>query len=431
MATANIPSWTPCGSVSDGQYLYYGKTNIVTGTPISGTGWTLYTGAPLSNTTSSATITGLDDNVEYTFYIYCHCPTSGNGPLSNYGPVIKYVCPTVQSTIPTFNGVSYTLSVPASSNNTGSWIQTIVVQVYDSSGVNLLSTNVHNQPFASTISSSFTGLSASTNYQLKLSYSNSASSRSSACSSTPFTTAAACTAPTVTVSNITANSFDVSWTPSTGGSFDILVNNAVVASGLTTGLYTVTGLSAATIYQLNVRKNCTTGGTAVSTTQNITTVNALISGVISMNSDTNTVGGLSEGSLFLAFSFAQPTAFPMTLYFGFTNSPTGGSCSYSNGYLIFTPPVGAQNCSGIPIGDTYYGDGVPSSPFVVNIPQGVTTYNSGTQINTLTPSTHGHYWLNQSQYTDLYVKVNSPSGYNANFTIANGSNITGVNIHNR
>src|ERR1700749_2367087 len=108
MATANY-TWTPCGSSSDGQYVYYGKTNIATGTPVSGTGWTFYTGPPLPNTANSASITRLDDNVEYPFYVYCHCPAAGNGPLSNFGPLIKYICPTLSNITPTFNGVSYTV----------------------------------------------------------------------------------------------------------------------------------------------------------------------------------------------------------------------------------------------------------------------------------------------------------------------------------
>lgn len=429
MATINT-TWDPCGPSSDGQFLYYGKTNIVTGTPISGTGWNLFSGAALPNITGSASITGLDDNVEYSLYNYCHCATSGNGPLTNIGPYIKYVCPTIQSTTPTFNGLSYVIAVPGSANNTGSWIQSILVQVLDSSGTNVILTNTHNAPFSATVSSNFNGLNPSTNYNIKISYSNSGATRTNTCSSTPFTTAAACTAPTASVSNITANTFDVSWTPSTGGSFDVILNGTPVATGLTStnGVYTVTGLNPATIYQVAIRKNCTTGGTAISNTVNVTTANTLITGVVSMN-----VASLSgQNPVSLIFSFPTATPAPLTLYFGFTVN-SNGVCKWSNGYDIFSIPAGAQTCAAVPNGDPSYG-GPGNNPFVVNIPQGVTSYNSGTNIHTNNPSPTlpNDPWLNlpNTNFTDLYVKVNSPSGYAANFTIANGTNITGVIIHN-
>jgi len=429
MATINT-SWGPCGSSSDGQFLYYGKTNIVTGTPVSGTGWTLFSGAALPNSVSSELITGLDDNVEYTLYNYCHCTTSGNGPLNTIGPYIKYVCPTIQIAPATFNSVSYTLNVPASANNTGTWIQTIAVQVVDSGGINVLYTNVHNSPFQPTISSNFTGLNPSTNYSLKITYTNSNNTRGSVCSSSPFTTADACTAPVASVSNITANSFDVSWTPSIGGSFDVLLNNTPVATGLTStnGVYTVTGLNPATIYQVAIRKNCTTGGTAVSNTVNVTTANSLVTGIMSMNA----VSSSGQSSVYLLFNFPIATPAPITLYFGFTLNDNN-VCNFSNGYDIFSLPSGSQNCPQAPTGDGSYG-GQPNYPFVVNIPQGITTYNSGTNIHTTNPSPTlpNNPWQNlpNTHFTDLYVKVNSPSGYAANFSITNGANITGVTIHN-
>lgn len=425
MATANI-SWTACGSSSDGQYLYYGKSTIVTGTPISGTGWTLYTGSALPNTASSAVINGLDDNVEYNYNIYCHCPSAGNGPISTQGPLIKYVCPSVTLLTPTYNGLSYTITVPNSSNNVGSWIQTIVVSAYDSSNINLITSNTYTAPFNSTISGNFSSLNPSTNYNIQIAYSNNAKSRTQSCSSTPFTTAAACVAPTVTLNNATSNTFDVSWTPTTGGTFDILVNSSVVASGLTTGPYTVTGLNAATIYQVNVRKNCATGGSAISTAQNITTTNATITGTLSLNSSTAPDQG-QQGTMYLIFNFATPTAIPITLYFGSLDTCTvcPSPNSYATGYNLFTIPSGSvPNTSG------YYYDA--SQPFVVNIPSGVTTYNSGTSISPLGTNPAGRVWIHTAleHTTDLYVRVNSPSGYSANFSIANGVNVTGVTLHN-
>jgi len=443
MATINL-TWQPCGSSSDGQYIYYGKTNVVTGTPISGTGWTLFTGAALVNTQGSVSITGLDDNVDYTTYGYCHCADAGNGPLVNFTPLIKYECPTLSNISPTYNGVSYNLTIPNSASNSGTWIEKILVNLYDSTDQNLLQTNTYLPPYNPNSSGSFTALNSSSNYNLHVAYSNNANTRTNQCGSSTFITSAPCVAPTVTVNNATSNTFDVNWSPATGGTFDILVNNNVVASGLTTGPYTVTNLTPATIYQVNVRKNCTTGGTAISGTQSISTTNANVDGVISMNSDTNAVGTFSNGTLYLLFNFPQPTAFPITLYFGYTHengcsSCTGQKCSWSNGYDIFTPPSGAQNCPTFPSGEINSG-GHPHYPFVVNIPQGVTTFNSGTNIHTIDPSPNlpNNPWQNYGAgntggargFTDLYVKVANPNGYSANFSIANGSNISGVTIHN-
>lgn len=440
MATGN-PTWTACGSSSDGTYLYYGKTQIVTGNPLSGTGWTLYSGATLANTANSATIPGLDDNVEYTFYVYCHCTTSGNGPLSNFGPIINYACPTIASTTPSSNGLSYTLNVPSSANNTGSWIQNIVVSVYDSGGLTLLYSNIHNAPFVSPISGNFTGLVAGTNYQLKISYSNAGATRTSACSTTNFSTAAACVAPIVTLNNATSNSFDVLWSPSTGGTFDILVNSNVVASGLVSSPYTVTSLLPATIYQVNVRKNCSTGGNAVSSTQSITTSNATINGVIAINCGVppNNPGGRT-GTYSMVFNFAQPTAFPITVYFGqvaHVQNISNVYCNFYNGYDLFSIPVGSN--STCVDGPGYFGYGPSSNlPWVINIPQGVTNYS--TPINSVyTTAGQGSYqpWNFPagssnliSGITDLFIRVNSPSGYSSNFTIANGQNTSGIAIHN-
>lgn len=270
MSTINL-TWDACGSAAVGTNVYYGKSLIVTGNPITGTGWTLYTGAALTNTATSAALLGLDDNVEYLTYVYCQCASSGNGPLVNAGPYIKYVCPTVTAST-TSSAVSYTLTVPASANNAGTWIQTIRVTLLDSAGVTVLSTNVHTSPFTGTISSNFTGLAANTTYTLKVAYSNNAVSRTNACTTQTLTTAVSCVAPTVTISNITATSFDVAWTPTGGGdTFNLLINSSAIATGLVSSPFTVTGRTAGTTYQVNIVRNCSSGGNATSTTQNVST----------------------------------------------------------------------------------------------------------------------------------------------------------------
>lgn len=272
MATQNL-TWGACGSSSDGTYLYYGKLLIATNDPLTGTGWTLFGGAPLANSASSATITGLDDNVEYSFYNYCHCAASGNGSLVNFGPSIKYVCPTVVSVTSGFNSVSYTLNIPSSANNTGTWIQTVKVVLLNASGSTILYTNTHTSPFSASVSNSFSGLNPSTTYTLRVYYSNNASSKTNLCSSQVINTTASCVAPTVTASNITNSAFDINFSPvASGDTFSILLNSSTIATGITASPYTVTGLTGSTNYQIAVIKSCSTGGTATSSPQNVTTL---------------------------------------------------------------------------------------------------------------------------------------------------------------
>lgn len=276
--TANI-ALNACGGASDSMKIYYGKTTIVTGDPLTGTGWTLHTGAPLSAGTTSVVITGLDDNVQYTFYRYCHCPISGETDPEIQGPEIKYVCPTFQSTSSSSNQINYTILIPTSANNVGTWINKILVQVYDSTGTTLFSANTHNSPFSSSVSGSFLGLTASTTYRIKIKYSNAVGTVTHDCGFQDVMTQAPCVAPTVTSGDITYNSFEVAWSvPASfsGDNYSIVINSNTIASGLTIGSspYLVTGLDPNTIYSVQVVRNCGFGGTSSSTPINITTDSA-------------------------------------------------------------------------------------------------------------------------------------------------------------
>lgn len=442
MATFNI-SWTPAGSSSDGQYIYYGKTNVVTGTPVSGTGWTLYTGNAIANTIGSAIINGLDDNVDYTFYGYAHCADAGNGPLTTVGPIIKNVCPVFVSVTPTFNGVSYNYTVPSSASNAGTWIEKIVVSLYDSANQNQLQTNSYSPPYSTNLVGSFSALSSSTVYNLQIAYSTNSGVRTSQCGINNFTTSAACVAPTVTVSNPTPSSFDVNWTPTTGGTFDILVNNSVIASGLTTGPYTVTSQSPATTYQVNVRKNCSTGGNAVSQTQSISTTTSLVNGVVSVNMNPSQ-GSSARKTLTMSFTFPTPTPAPLTINFGqtFIVAQNGGThCIEYAGYDLFSVPQGTNPTC--PFGTLNAGY-APSGnlPWVINIPAGVTSYTTpvdgiyttagpGPNVGSMNPGGFQYApWsiavgAANSVVAGIYIRVVSPSGYTSNFTITPGQNTSG------
>ncbi|NMM47708.1 S8 family serine peptidase [Marinigracilibium pacificum] len=82
-----------------------------------------------------------------------------------------------------------------------------------------------------------------------------------------------CDTPTgLSSSDVTYNSFTVSWTAVSGAdSYDVQVNGSVVADNTTATFVNLTGLSANTIYAVSVRSNCTSGSSSYSPEISITT----------------------------------------------------------------------------------------------------------------------------------------------------------------
>jgi len=408
MTTANV-TINACAGASDSMKVYYGKTLLVTGDPVSGTGWTLYTGGPIAGSTTSVTITGLDDNVEYTFYRYCHCPVSGDTTPEIDGPIIKYVCPSFQTTNASSNQIDYVVSVPPSVNNSGTWIQRILVEVYDSTGTTLLSQNVYNGPFSSTLSGSFLGLLSQTSYQLRIRYSNTAGTLFRACTALNIDTTPACVAPTVNISNLNGTSFDINWTvPSAyiGDTYNIIINSSTVASSIPYGSqpYTYSGATPSTSYSVQVVRNFAYGGQCTSSTQTVNTPFALISGVLNLACNSNCS---SQGDVILSINFTAPTPVPLTLYFGkievLPGNPAVGS---AYGYDLFAIPPGITPAPGS--GSNF--------PYFINVPSGTSNLN----VTGPFPRTDSFApWVCQQcqgLLRDVYVKIQAPSGYASNFS---------------
>lgn len=446
MSTNATFTWIPQASIV-AQEVWYGRLTDVGSTLPPGTGWNqgsnLYTA-----TAGTALINNLNENTIYRFLVESHCSTGDSGWAEKDG--YKLVCPTVTTTL-------HATSVDASlaifnPGELAKIVNTLTLSIQNAGTGTILNSSAYSGTgIVSPINLSFGGLTPSSNYNIIVSYTLTPNGTSTVCSTTAVTTSPSATCPVITfnTSGITTTNFIV--TPFglvAGDTYDISLD------GGTTFLYinatqpsqTISALTPGTTYQVVIRRNCQNGTNSVTAATPVTLI-GIIAGSLSMNSDTNAVGTSANGTLYLLFNFSAPTPAPVTLYFGYTHENRcdacgTGKCSWSNGFDIFTPPAGAQNCPGSVIGSggsVYYG-GQPHYPFTITIPQGVTTFNSGTNIHTTNPAPTlpNLPWENEGGgvgssargFTDIYVKVASPSNYIANFTIISGTNISGVTIHN-
>lgn len=204
-----------------------------------------------------------------------------------------------------------------------------------------------------------------------------------------------------------------------GDTYDVSIydNSGLVsaATAQTTATYSIIGLTPNTVYTVQVLKKCSCGNVSNTVNVDFTTL-PTISGSI-----THTCGtGSSAINSQLAFSFTQPTPTALTLYFGYIEHWNSNNTNNAYGYQIYTIPSGVVPATG------YYSDS--SLPFVVNIPQGVTSYTTPSLGMFQTVPEPGAPWTCASTrpLTDVYVKVNSPTGYLTNLSITN----SGVVIHN-
>lgn len=456
MATATI-TWVP---VNGSNYeIWYAKLSVVgsTSTP-SSIGWTQATGSPFDSSLGIATINGLDDSTQYIFASRNDCTSSDSPWQTN----IKYklVCPA-------FSPVAN----PVSPTDAGASISTIVnllnlvefeaiassvtLTFKKTSDSSVADTKVFNSPYASsTLTYTSSSLLVTTGYTIYLSVHDGIANTDIACSNQSISTQTpaaipppVCTAPTFTISNVATTSLDITITSTllTGDTFDVSIDGGIsyVSIGNSTSPVTISGLLSGTIYQVVVRRNCVGGGQGISTSQTITTLTPTITGTISLNAPSSS----GQSTTYVVVTFPQPTPVPLTLYLGYTwqnhCSCLSGSCTWSNGYDIFPqvqscPPSGSGGPNAADTqGDPY--SGPPHLPFVVNVPQGVTTFTANNIYTTLgNPGPNGGvlgswqtvFLRSSDRYTDLYVHIQNPVGYTGSFTMANGQNITGVIIHN-
>lgn len=313
MATISL-TMNACGGSSTSQKIFYGKTNLVTGTGLNGTGWTLYSGSAISASTVSVTLTALEDNVDYSVERYCNCPVAGDVGPERKDRLIKDVCGSFSLVVVGSTTVSYQLSLPASLNNSGTWVDKVLVELTNASGTSVLNTNTINRPFSSFLTSgNFSGLSADTAYKIRMKYSNATGTRTHECPSQDITTKTACSAPNVTLSNVGATSMTVNWTVSSsvpGDTYNIIRNGVTIASGLpiSASPYTMTGLSNNTLYQIGVQRNCGATGTATGTSSAFTVNGPTITQTCFEVFNPDGPGELEEKSLHQCFTVGDNVA---------------------------------------------------------------------------------------------------------------------------
>lgn len=98
--------------------------------------------------------------VDNTLYVYRAISNGGSNPQTDYD-YANIICPTVTST-PTDT------TIPYSFTNSGGQIDKYVVELYDASGVTLVSSQTKLPAFATPITGTFTGLTAGVSYKLRL-----------------------------------------------------------------------------------------------------------------------------------------------------------------------------------------------------------------------------------------------------------------------
>lgn len=447
MATALI-TWVP---TSGSNYeIWYSKLSVVGSTSLPpSSGWTQASGSPFASTLGTASITGLDDNTLYRIATRNDCSSLDSAWSSS--TKYKLDCPTFSLVANPVSVSDVGASITATINLTNlvefeAIVSSITLTVTKTSDSSVASTKVFSSPFDSaTLTNTFSGLLVTTSYTVTLTMHDNIGNTIVTCDSHNITTQTpvvipppVCTAPTFTIGSITTTTFVISITSSTntGDTFSVSLDGGVtyVTTAPVTTI-TISGLISGTSYQVVVRRNCVGGGQGISTSQTITTLVPTIIGTISMNA----TPGSGQQNVFFIFTFPTPTPAPLTLYLGFTlnekcNSCGGGRCNVSNGYSIFTAP--AQTCPSSPSGDIFY-NADPSQPFSINIPAGVTTFNSGIHVTSVGAAfPNNNPWVYDVNFpglglTDVYVKLQSPTNFTSNFTKATGTNITNdFAIHN-
>lgn len=430
MATNATFNWIPQSGIV-AQEVWYGMLSAVGSTYPPAAGWNSIPGNLLTPTTASVTINNLNENTTYQLAVRSYC-TNGE---SNWAilPGYKLVCPTVTLT-PHTASVDVALGV-LFPTQLASVITELILSITDVTSGNILeSISFSGAGIMATIYNTFTGLAASSPYIITLSYLLPTGTTPIICQTKAFnsSTLTPCTALTFAITNVTATGFTIVPSAlSSGDRYDISLDGGSTYpyTGITTSSYPI--IVAVGTYSVVVRRNCSAGGAGISNPQSVT-VQAVVTGVLTLNSTINTINSFNTAPIYLVFSFSQPTPVPLTFLFGWTRygGPTR-SCKLSNGYNIFTVPSGAQSCTAFPTGSTAEGGSTPQNPFIVNIPSGVTSYNSGS-IGCAGCTDARDPWQNSSQYTDIYMEISSPGNYNPSLVLQDGANIpaAGITLHN-
>lgn len=445
-----VIDWVP---VNGGSYeIWYAKLSTVgtTSEPPS-SGWIQAAGSPFDSSLGTASILGVDNNTQYRVDTRNDCTQND----STWTDDIRYklVCPSMSLVAnpvsPSDAGASITASVVLSNRIEFETItNSITLQIRKTSDNSVVETKVISASYPTdTLSYIFNNLLTGTNYTVYLSIQDGIAGTSINCSNQALTTQTpivvpppVCNAPTFSVTNVTSNAatITVTSTLNSGDTYDISLNGGTSYgyTGIITQSFQLTGLTAATNYQIVVRLNCIAGGIGVSTSQTFGTNPNVIQGLISMEIQEPYTSHQLDTTI--RVTFPSPTPSAVTLYIGALfeqgcNSCASRLCKVPWGYEIFTQP--SDVCAGYPVGAP------AKSAYVLNVPAGVTTYSARNIIQVVPPGGCGpcHALVTLEPYlgivrgrgwTDLYVKVISPAGYNAAFTYQNSTNIQGVVVHN-
>lgn len=142
-------NWSP-GANSTGQYVDYKLA--------SATAWTQY-GNQLAGTVTTVTIPDLLNNTVYNFRVRNLCGASTSNGNSSSAVVIT--CPTPITITKTSNSMTFSFS------HLGGNITKYEVRLFNASNVEIGTVKTFNSP-SGTIQDTFTGLTASTTYQVRV-----------------------------------------------------------------------------------------------------------------------------------------------------------------------------------------------------------------------------------------------------------------------
>ncbi|MGE5106479.1 MAG: fibronectin type III domain-containing protein [Sphingobacteriales bacterium] len=222
-------------------------------------------------TTTSQNLTGLTGSTIYNYQVRTNC-TSGS---SSFSATQNFTTAADACGVPTGVASSSVTNLSA----TISWTAVTGAVSYDLQYKTSAATTWTTVAGITATSQILSGLSAATiyNYQLRT---NCSAGNSAYSAMQSFTTQATpCTIPTnISASSVTNNSATISWTAVSGAvSYDLQYKTSgattwTTVAGITATSQNLTGLTASTSYNCQVKTNCSANGSAYSTSQSFTTL---------------------------------------------------------------------------------------------------------------------------------------------------------------
>lgn len=170
-----VLNWTP-GAGATSQDVQYKLST-------SGT-WTTH--STVAGSVNTTTISGLSDNLIYDFRVVTNC-AGGTPAPSNQSQQINIICPSVTTGV-TDTTCSYSFS------HIGGSVSAYTVELLNAAGTTVLQTQT--PPLTSTVSGNFTGLTPSTNYNVRVTVTAGSFSKQCPLIAVTTTSTPSCNAPT-------------------------------------------------------------------------------------------------------------------------------------------------------------------------------------------------------------------------------------------